>query len=113
MNPQILHSDYIDGAWWPRTADLTVELPDLLAALRIRVGAVNRIVYDQHTWSSPPWQTIVAGREIRLEPYPFRLPNTLYVIGADATVIVLRVIASSTDEATANTELTAATGPAV
>ncbi len=107
LKPKSRQADYIDGAWWPRSSDLAAELPDLLAALMTRPGAVDRIVYDPDGWSHPPRHTTVAGRSIALEPYPFRLHNTMYVVGTDAAVMVLHVILPSTDSHTAYSELVA------
>src|SRR6476620_7867264 len=34
---------YVDGAWWPRSPDLVVEIPALLARLATGWGAVDRV----------------------------------------------------------------------
>ncbi|NKY49854.1 MULTISPECIES: DUF5994 family protein [Nocardia] len=111
LKPKNRHSDYIDGAWWPESADLATELPDLLAVLTIRLGPVDRIVYDPDGWSRPPRQMTVGSRSIGLEPYPFHLRNTMYVVGADTAVMVLRVILPSTDARAAHSQLVAAGTP--
>jgi hypothetical protein len=41
----------VQGAWWPRTDQLFIELPPLLAALAPRVGSVDRVIYDQTFWA--------------------------------------------------------------
>jgi len=105
LKPEGTYSDYIDGAWWPRSTDLTAELPELLSVLTIRAGPVDRIVYDPDGWSSPPRQITVGTHSISLEPYRFQLRNTMYVVGADSAVMVLRVILPSTDDRTAHSEL--------
>ncbi|MFJ4651192.1 DUF5994 family protein [Nocardia sp. NPDC088792] len=105
LKPKNHGAEYLDGAWWPKSADLVGELPELVAALTIRLGPVDRVVYDQRDWPTPPTQTIVAGRMVRLEPYAFHLRRTMYIIGSDATVLVLRVIPPATDDDAAHTQL--------
>jgi hypothetical protein len=34
LKPKAPQSGYVDGAWWPRSDDLSTELPDLLACCR-------------------------------------------------------------------------------
>ncbi|MFC8709927.1 DUF5994 family protein [Streptomyces sp. NPDC057197] len=41
----------IDGAWWPRSYDLTAELPGLLAALPLRWGHVTSVRVNGARWS--------------------------------------------------------------
>ncbi|WP_327114083.1 DUF5994 family protein [Nocardia sp. NBC_01730] len=101
---------YIDGAWWPRSGDLTAELPDLLAVLAVRLGPIWRVVYDPAGWSSAPRQLTVGDRAIRLDAYPFQLWNTMYVFGSDSDLIVLRVIPSATEDEPAHSALMAAVG---
>lgn len=99
---------YIDGAWWPRSADLAAELPDLLAVLGVRLGPVWRVVYDPSCWASTPARITVAGETVRLDSYHFELWNTMYVFGRDASMLVLQVIPSDTDERVAHQSLMAA-----
>ena len=33
LKPKAPTSGYVDGAWWPHSDDLPIELPDLLAVL--------------------------------------------------------------------------------
>lgn len=41
----------IDGAWWPRSYDLTAELPELLAALPHRWGHISSVLVNGAMWS--------------------------------------------------------------
>ncbi|WP_146097635.1 DUF5994 family protein [Nocardia nova] len=111
LKPEGRHADYIDGAWWPRSTDLPTELPELLAALATRLSPVDRIVFDPNSWSAPPRQVTVGEHSISLEPYRFHLRNTMYVVGADSTVTVLRVILPITDRITADSEMADAATP--
>ncbi|MFF9220486.1 DUF5994 family protein [Streptomyces viridosporus] len=42
---------HIDGAWWPRSYDLTTELPGLLAALPHRWGHITSVLVNGAVWS--------------------------------------------------------------
>jgi hypothetical protein len=35
----------VDGGWWPRSRNPESEFPDLVVALQLRIGVVNRITY--------------------------------------------------------------------
>lgn len=92
--------DYLDVTWWPRSADLVAELPDLMAVLAERTGPISRIVYDRESWTDVPRQLAVGDHTVPLDPYTFELGNTMYVYSTGGDVIVLRVIAASTGEDT-------------
>ena len=44
----------IDGAWWPRTAQIAGELPDLVALLGTRLGKIIRINANWSSLRRPP-----------------------------------------------------------
>ena len=55
-----------DGAWWPRSRLLSVELPELVAALGILGVRVERFTYAVEAWDEPPARKVpVAGRSVR------------------------------------------------
>ncbi|GAC1407805.1 MAG: hypothetical protein NVSMB60_28640 [Mycobacterium sp.] len=45
---------HVDGAWWRRSDDLPSELPDLLAVLSVRLGSVERVMYNVSEWAKAP-----------------------------------------------------------
>ena len=45
---------YIDAAWWPRSLDLTVELPPLLDVLWTAARDITRITYSIAGWDPAP-----------------------------------------------------------
>ncbi|WP_040686608.1 DUF5994 family protein [Nocardia vinacea] len=111
LKPKADRDGYIDGAWWPRSGELTAELPDLLAVLSVGLGPVWRVVYDPACWSRAPQQMTVGNRAVRLDPYRFERWNTMFVFGRDSGLIVLRVIPSATAEDIAHAALMAAVNP--
>jgi hypothetical protein len=46
MKPEAPTTGYVDGAWWPRSRNLSAELPTLLAVLAIRPGPIERVTYN-------------------------------------------------------------------
>ncbi len=44
----------IDGAWWPRTARIARELPELIAVLRTRLGEIIDIKVNWSSLQGPP-----------------------------------------------------------
>ncbi|MFF3572228.1 DUF5994 family protein [Nocardia jiangxiensis] len=104
---------YIDGASWPRSGELTTELPGLLTFLEFRMGPIRRVVYDRESWTSAPRTLTVDHHEVQLDAYPFEAGNTMYVFGSDDNMLVLQVVVSTTDYYSAHsTRLGAALQPA-
>src|SRR3954469_5429797 len=54
-----------DGAWFPRTRDLAVEVPELIAELDRRGVRVERFTYALDAWSPVPRKVVVQGRTVR------------------------------------------------
>ena len=54
-----------DGAWFPRSRDLAVELPELIAELERRGIRVERFTYPLTAWPAVPRKLVVSGRVIR------------------------------------------------
>ena len=55
-----------DGAWWPRSRLLAVELPELVAALATLGVRVDRFTYAVEAWDEPPARKLaVGGRAVR------------------------------------------------
>ncbi|MFD9614738.1 DUF5994 family protein [Streptomyces sp. NPDC059083] len=97
----------VGGAWWPRTTDLVAELSDLEALLGRRAGSVDRIMYNIDAWEPAPSRTVIGGRSVRLDGYRHLPAHTLCVLGLDRTRLVLLVIPSDTEAATARALLSA------
>jgi Family of unknown function (DUF5994) len=58
--------EFVDGGWWPRSLDLSVELPPLLTAMWSARYDVFRIVYNLTAWDPAPRRLIVSGRRVKL-----------------------------------------------
>jgi hypothetical protein len=99
---------YVDGAWWPRSDDLTTELPDLLAVLSVRLGAAARVTYNLAEWAKAPRRVPMGGRIIRLDGYHRQPPNTLGILDAYGNKIDLLVVPVHTEPDRAYTIVTSA-----
>ena len=58
-------SSPFDGAWFPRTRDLAVELPELIAELERRGVRVERFTYPLRAWAPVARKLAVPGRILR------------------------------------------------
>jgi hypothetical protein len=54
-----------DGAWFPRTRDLAIEVPELIAELDRRGVRVERFTYALDAWSPVARKVVVGGRIVR------------------------------------------------
>lgn len=102
-------SGVVDGAWWPRSDDLSKELPDLLSVLSVRLGSVARVSYSLEEWAPAPTKMVTGGRTVRLDGYHRQPANTLGILDERGTRIVLLVVPVDTDPDLAhNIEMAAA-----
>jgi hypothetical protein len=97
LKPKAPATGYVDGAWWPRSRDLSAELPTLLAVLAIRLGAVERVSYNLATWDAAPRRLDVNGRQLRLGGFHAQHAHTVDVIGANGARLTLLVLPPGAD----------------
>ena len=100
-----------DGAWWPHGDDLSTALPDLLAVLSVRLGAIDRVLYRFADWATAPAKLVTGGRAVRLDGYRLQPPNTIEVLGFERNRIVLLVVPPQTDPDCAHAIMKAAVTP--
>jgi|SRR6476646_1695420 len=60
---------HFDAGWWPRSRDLTRELPALLDVLWTAAREVTRIAYNLEFWDAAPRKITVENRLVRLGGY--------------------------------------------
>lgn len=111
LKPDAPHGGYVDGAWWPHSDDLGVELPGLLALLSERLGPVDRVLYKVGDWAQAPEKLASAGNSVRLDGYRLQPPNTLEVRGLNNGRVVLAVVPPHTDPERAHAMMIAAAAP--
>lgn len=100
----------IDGAWWPHSALIAAELPDLVGALHRTLG---EIVDIRINWSATQGQldleTIAAGVRMMQVGTEQRRPRLMVVAGSEQQVKLL-VVPSMTSQALGLMVLRAAAG---
>ncbi|MDZ5085277.1 DUF5994 family protein [Mycolicibacterium parafortuitum] len=94
-----LSTGSIDGAWWPHSALIAAELPDLVGALHRILGEVVDIRIN---WSATEGQldleTIAAGTRMMKGDTVPRRPRLMFVAGRERRVKLL-VVPSMTSQA--------------
>jgi hypothetical protein len=111
LKPKAPQSGYVDGAWWPHSDDLAVELPDLLAVLSVRLGRIDRVIYNVNEWAKASAKLSTGGRAVRLDGYRRQPINTVEVLGVNRNKIVLLVVPFNTEPDDAHATLMAAAAP--
>lgn len=108
LKPKAPTTGFVDGAWWPHSNDLLTELPDLLAVLSVRLGPIDRVIYNLAEWAPAPGKTVLGNRVVRLAGYRRQPVNTIEVSGADRNKIALLVIPAETEPRLAHDAMMAA-----
>ena len=111
MKPADRSCGLVQGAWWPRTDQLLIELPPLLTALAPRVGTVDRVIYDETRWAPQSLRMEFRGRSIILEGSATTSTNTLSVIGKGFGRLDLLVVPPYTNPTRAYAAVTRASKP--
>lgn len=111
LKPKAPRSGYVDGAWWPHSDDLAAELPDLLAVLSVRLGQIDRVMYNVDEWAKAPAKLATGGRAVRLDGYRHQPISTVEVLGLNRSRIALLVVPTNTNPDDAHAALMAAAAP--
>ncbi|HWD06315.1 MAG TPA: DUF5994 family protein [Amycolatopsis sp.] len=112
LKPQIASAGHVDGAWWPRSRNLSAELPALLAALRPRLGRVERITYNLTVWDLAVRKAAVGREAVRLDGFFSQSPDLLTAIGTGGrTRLTLLVVPPETPDLDAQRVLMTASRP--
>jgi hypothetical protein len=110
LKPKAPSSGYVDGAWWPHSDDLPIELPDLLSVLSVRLGPIDRVIYHLAEWADAPTKLRIGQRIVRLSGYYRQPVNTLEVLGANQKIVLL-VVPPQADPDQAHHSMMAAAAP--
>ena len=108
LKPKAPTTGYVDGAWWPHSDDLATELPDLLAVLSVRLGPIDRVLYNLAEWAHAPRRTLIGDQVVRLAGYTRQPVNTIEVNGVNRNRIALLVIPAETEPKHAHDAMMAA-----
>lgn len=91
LKPKAPTTGFVDGAWWPRTRDLSAELAELLGVLAVRLGQVERVSYHLGDWKTSPRKSVIGGSVVRLAGYRAQHPDTVDVLAARHRLTLLVV----------------------
>ena len=80
LKPAHRSCGFVQGAWWPRSTELTSELPSLLAALSLRVGSIDSVLYHESDWSPAPLSIKHQGDQVIVSAHQ-EWPNVVSVFG--------------------------------
>lgn len=105
LKPKAPTMGYVDGAWWPRSRDLSAELPALLAVLAIRPGRIERVTYNLAGWHSADSRLWTEDGVVRLEGFRAQHPGTVTIAGQGRQRLTLLVIPPETGPAAAHRAL--------
>lgn len=111
LKPAHRSCGFVQGAWWPRSIQLSDELPVLLAALSQRVDRIDRVVYDDNGWAPAPSHIEFRDADVTLDGSSDHSINTLSVIGEQFGRLVLLVVPPYTDPNVAYMTVMAAASP--
>ncbi len=111
LKPTAPQSGYVDGAWWPRSDDLSAELPDLLAVLSVRLGRIERVLYRLSDWRSAPRKLDAGGGPVKLDGYERQPISTVSLLGSGFRRLDLLVVAVCADASDAHATMMRAAHP--
>jgi len=111
LKPKAPRSGYVDVAWWPHSDDLTAQRQYLLALLSVRLGPIDRVLFNVNEWAKSTGKLITGGRAVRLDGYRRQPVNTVEVIGLNRGRIALLVVPPNSDPDEAHATLMAAASP--
>lgn len=66
LKPFSRHPGMVNGAWWPRSRDLTAELPALIAVLDQAWGQMNRVTVNVRMWPQVPKRVRTGAHTVRV-----------------------------------------------
>jgi Family of unknown function (DUF5994) len=88
----------IDGAWWPRSLDVEVELAALLTAMLPLVGRARSVALHRDAWPSRPPQLQITGHRVLLGWFTHIDPTAITISGASHEPLRLRLIPFDTPQ---------------
>lgn len=108
LKPKGPVTGHVDGAWWPRSRDLTEELPALAEVLAVRLGRIVRVAYPMSTWDAAPRRHEVDGYRVHLEGFTYQDRNIVHVTGSNRGRVTLLVVPPETADSAGHDAMMAA-----
>ena len=79
--------------------------------LSVRLGAIDRVMYNLTEWAKVPRRLLFGGRAVRLDGYSRQPANILEVLGVGREKILLLVVPPHSDPDHAHETMMAAAAP--
>ncbi|MEU8525480.1 DUF5994 family protein [Streptomyces sp. NPDC048629] len=111
LTPKTTLAGLLDGAWWPRSHDLDVELPPLVDALEERFGRITRVAVNPTHWPVVPHKVAVTGHTVHVGWFTEQDPDKMILLSYAVGRCDLLVIPPETEPASAARLMTAAALP--
>jgi len=80
LKPAHRSCGFVQGAWWPRSTELGSEIPSLLAALSLRFGSIDSVLYHENDWSPAPLSIKHQGDQVIVSAHQ-EWPNVISLFG--------------------------------
>ncbi|MFD8985561.1 DUF5994 family protein [Streptomyces sp. NPDC059564] len=111
LTPKTALAGQLDGAWWPHSRDLEVELPALAAALEEPWGRITRVTVNPDRWPVVPHTIPLDGRALHVGWFTEQDPDKLILLSYTVGRWDLLVIPPETAPAAAARLMAAAAIP--
>ena len=111
LSPRVGHGA-LDGAWWPQSRDLAVELADLVDHFPASAGRIIRAVYSPPDWLAPPRRIKVAGGFVKAGFFPHDDTHAMSLRTFDEQIVQLMVVPPGTSSRLARPAMQTAADPA-
>ncbi|MFF3604437.1 DUF5994 family protein [Streptomyces sp. NPDC002463] len=111
LTPKTTLAGLLDGAWWPRSRDLTAELPPLVDALEGRYGRITRVTVNPTRWPVVPHKVAVTGHTVHVGWFTEQDPDKMILLSYTVGRCDLLVIPPETEPAAAARLMAAAAVP--
>jgi Family of unknown function (DUF5994) len=109
LREPVSSTGFVDGGWWPHSADLAAELPALVTRLRDSGLDIRRVSYSIEYWGLAPRRIEVDGRVIRLGGFHQQDPLLVSAVDSRSNAITaIFVVPADTEPARAQRLLTLA-----
>ncbi|MEU3690953.1 DUF5994 family protein [Streptomyces narbonensis] len=111
LTPKTTRAGLLDGAWWPRSRDLTAELPSLVDALEGPYGRITRVTVNPTRWPVVPHKVPATGHTVHIGWFTEQDPDKMILLSYTVGRCDLLVIPPETEPAAAARLMTAAAIP--
>jgi hypothetical protein len=109
LDPAFGRRGILDGGWWPRSRNASVELPVLVSSLNAQVGVVLRLGIDARDWDEVPDRFTIGGHLVRVGRFA-DVNHKIIVTRGPQDHIMLLVVPPQASTAAAKAALAMAAG---